>query len=379
MRRSGFFAIAMLAMALSGRVEAAEAIKVGVILPLSGSSSLAGTEVMSGIALAIDEINAAGGVLGRRIELIKEDDEGLPTNGVTAARKLIERDKVAGILGTYNSNVALAASDVARKAKIPMVSAGSTSVAVTDANTPGDPWFFRSFPGSLEQGRQSAEDVVKRLKRNKLAILYENTAYGKSLAEAFERVTKAAGATIVSQEPYNQGDQDFYTQLTKLRSLRPDGVYIAGLIGEGAAIVRQGAELGLATQFIGSGGLMSDKFIELAGPASEGFAVSTMFEPNTTNTTGRAFGQRYLKRYNVNANTHSALGYDAARVLVDAIRRAGSTDGVAIRNALMASKDLELVQGPPGTRAVFDEKGSVAFKLGLSIVKNGKRELLPYE
>ncbi len=357
---------------------AAETIKIGVILPLSGGSSIAGLEVLSGIELAMENVNAAGGVLGKQIELIKENDESIPTKGVTAAQKLITRDKVSALIGTYNSSVALPTSDVARRSKIPMISGGSTSSKVTQKNTPGDLWFFRAFPGSNSQGTQSAEDVVYRLKKTKLAILYENTAYGKSLEKTFREVTTNAGATILASDSYNHGDTDFYSQLTKLKTLKPEGIYIAGLIAEGAAILRQARELGLNTQFIGSGGLMSDQLMKLAKEGAEGFAVSTMYEPSTNNPVGAEFGKQYFKRFNKNANTHSALGYDAMSVLADAIKRAGSTDGVAIRDALVATREFKLVQGPPGTVAKFDEQGSVSFKIGLGIVKNGQRILMPY-
>jgi len=358
---------------------AADPIKIGVILPLSGPSSLAGSEVLTGITLAFEEVNAAGGLLGRPIEMIKEDDEGVPTKGVTAAKKLIERDNVVGIVGTYNSTVALVIAEAARAARVPVVAGGSTAISVTDANKAGDPWFFRPYPGSIEQATQSAQDVIKKLKKTRIAILYENTPYGRSLMESFEKLTAPLGATIVSKESYNQGDQDFFTQLAKLRNLKPDGVYLGGLIGEGAAIVRQAAETGLKTQFIGSGGMMSDKFIELAGPASEGFAVSTMYEPNTANQTGRAFGERYKKRFGVNANVHSALGYDGARVMTNGIAKAGVTDRVKIRDAIVAAKSLPLVEGPPGTMSTFDDKGGVSFRIGLAIVKNGVRELMPFD
>jgi branched-chain amino acid transport system substrate-binding protein len=358
---------------------AADPIKIGVILPLSGPSSLAGSEVLTGITLAFEEVNAAGGLLGRPIEMIKEDDEGVPTKGVTAAKKLIERDGVVGIVGTYNSAVALVIAEAARAARVPVVAGGSTAISVTDANKAGDPWFFRPYPGSVEQATQSAQDVIKKLKKTRIAILYENTPYGRSLMESFEKLTAPLGATIVSKESYNLGDQDFFTQLAKLRNLKPDGVYLGGLIAEGAAIVRQAAEAGFKTQFIGSGGMMSDKFIELAGPASEGFAVSTMYEPNTANQTGRAFGERYKKRFGVNANVHSALGYDGARVLTNGVAKAGVADRVKVRDAIVAAKNLPLVEGPPGTMSTFDEKGGVSFRIGLAIVKNGVRELMPFD
>jgi len=370
---------ALVAAGFAGTSHAAESVKVGVILPLSGGSSIAGSEVIQGVKLAVEEVNKQGGVLkGRPIELVIEDDESSPTKGTTAARKLIESDGVAAIIGTYNSAVAATAMKVATEHKVPMSSGGSTSVTVTNQNEPGNPWFFRAFPGSDEQGTQSALDVVDVLGKKRLAIFHDNSSYGKSLADTFEKVTTEAGATIVAKESYNAGEQDFYSILSKLRALNAEAVYIGGLVGDGANIVRQGAEMGLKARFVGSGSMMTDKFIELAGPASEGFAVSSMFEPGTPNEHGRAFAERYMKRWGVAANVHAALGYDSMSLVAKAIDRAGSTNGVAIRDALMNSGDVPLVQGPPGTTAKYDEKGGVSFKIGMAVVKNGKRELLPF-
>jgi branched-chain amino acid transport system substrate-binding protein len=324
-------------------------------------------------------VNSRGGIFGQPVQVIVEDDEASPTKGTTAVRKLIESDKVCAIVGTYVSGVALAAMKISREYKVPMSSGGSTAVSVTDANEPGNPWFFRAFPGSDVQGRQSALDTVQALKKKKLAIIHDNSNYGTSLADTFKKVTSEAGAEIVSIDSYNSGEQDFYPVLTKLRVARPDAVYIGGLVAEGATIVRQASEVGLRTQFIGSGSMMTDKFIELTGPASEGFAVSSMFEPETPNETGRAFGERYKARYKINANVHSALGYDSMNIVLEAIKRAGKCEGQAVRD-VMATKmgDFPLVQGPPGTTAKFDQKGSVDFLIGLAVVKNGKRALQTY-
>lgn len=370
---------AALAAGLALPASAQEPVKVGVILPLTGGSSLAGSEVVMGVKLAAKEVNADGGVLdGRPIELVIEDDESSPTKGATAARKLIEQDGVVAIVGTYNSAVALSALKVAQEAGVLMSSGGSTSTAVTDANEPGDPWFFRAFPGSDKQGTESAMDTVEVLGGKRLAVIHDNSSYGNSLADTFVEVTEKAGAEVVARESYNAGEQDFYAMLTKLQSLQPDAIYIGGLVGEGATIVRQANEMGFQTQFVGSGSMMTDKFIELTGPASEGFAVSSMFEPGTPNEHGAAFAKRFMAEYGVNANVHSALGYDSMMLVAKAIDRAGSTDPREIRDAMMKSDDVPLVQGPPGTTATFDDKGGVDFNIGLAVVKNGKRELLPF-
>ena len=368
------------AMGIMGFAVSAQAqgqAKVGVALPLTGHSSIAGQEVLRGVKLAFEDFNAKGGALGGAVAAITEDDEGSPTKGTVVVRKLIESDKVCALVATYNSDVALAESKIAREAKIPMSSGGSTSIAVTDANAPGDPWFFRAFPGSDVQGEQSAVDTVKTLGKKRIAILHDNSNYGAAVAMQFKKVVAAAGAEILADETYNLGEQDFHPLLQRLKLLKPEAVYIGGIIAEGVLIVRQAQEIGFQPQFVGAGSFMTDKFIELTGSASEGFAVSTMFEPDTPNGYGRAFNDRFKKRYGDNANVFSALGYDSAAVVLEAIKRAGKCDGPAIRDAMKALKGFPLVQGPNGTTLDYDAKGGSYFKIGMGVIKSGKRQIVP--
>lgn len=360
-------------------VALAEQLKLGVSLPLSGPASLAGNSIREGIDFAIKSANARGGAFGEDVKLFVEDDEGNPTKGVTAVRKLIEQDGVVAISGTYVSAVAAAQVKVAKEYKVPMVSAGSTSSAVTDANTPGDPWFFRAFPGSVTQAKQTASDTLNKLKAQSVAVLYENSIYGKSLADEFKVNFEAAGGKVVTMEAYNPGEKDFYSPLTNLRAQSPAAVYIAGLMDSGAQIIKQAGELGVQTQIVGSGSMMSDKLIELAGPASEGFAVSSMFEPSTPNKYGAEFAKEFRAAYNKEPDVYSAIGYDSMTLLIEAARRAGKADGAAIQQQLQKMEDFPLAQGPDGTTAKFDEKGSAEFTVGLAIVKNGKREWLPFD
>jgi branched-chain amino acid transport system substrate-binding protein len=360
-------------------VHAQDTVKLGVMLPLSGPAALAGAPILEGVRLAAEEANAKGGVLGKQVQLFVENDEASSTKGVTAVRKLIESDGVVAISGTYVSAVALAASKVSKEFHVPMVSAGSTSSNVTDANEPGNPWFFRAFPGSVEQARQSAADIVTTLKAKRIAIIQENSIYGTSLADQLKKDVAAAGGEVIAVETYNPDERDFYSMLTKLRTRQPEAIYMAGLMDAGAQILKQSREVGMKTQMVGSGSMMSDKLIELAGPASEGFAVSSMFEPSTPNKVGKAFAERFRAKFKREPDVYSALGYDSMNVLIESVRRAGKADGVAIQKALQTMGDFPLVQGPGGTTAKFDKTGSVSFKIGLAIVKNGKREWLPFE
>lgn len=367
-------AVVPLAAAQSG-----ETVRLGVMLPLTGGAALAGTSILEGIKFAADEANAQGGIKGRQIQLFIENDEASTTKGVTAVRKLIESDKVIAISATYASAVALAASKVAKEFKVPMMSAGSTSSNVTDANTPGDPWFFRAFPGSDEQGAQSARDIVKKLNAKKVAVLHENSIYGQSLMEQMKKMIPQYGGEIVSIESYNGDERDFYSVLTKVRAKQPDAIYIAGLMDAGAQIIKQSREVGMKMALIGSGSMMSDKLVELAGPASEGFAVSSMFEPATPNKFGQAFTQAWRQKMKKEPDLYSALGYDSMHVLIEAARRAPKLDGASIQATLKTMKDVPLAEGPDGTFSTFDEKGSVNFKIGLAVVRNGKRQWLPFD
>lgn len=351
-------------------------LKIGGMLPLSGSASIEGRQIIQGLQFAVEEVNAKGGILGRRIELVMEDDESNSTKGVTAVRRLIEREKVPFIIGTYASAVAAAASKVSAEYKVPMLSGGSTGAIATDQNTPGDPWFFRSWPDSNGQGEDTAKAIVQKFKKTKVSIVHDNTNYGLTLAEQVTKVVTGVGGSIVSRDGYNAGEQDFSSMLTRLRSLRPEAVYIGGWAGDGANIVRQAAEVGLRAQFVGSGSMLSDDFIRLAGPACEGFAVATLYESSTPNPVGKAFADRFRAKHNAEANTFNSLGYDSTSIALEAMRRVGKADGAEIQKMLKSGmKDFAIVQGPAGTTAAFDEKGSVNFPMFIAVIRNGKRTL----
>ena len=358
------------------RAQSSAPLKIGGMLPLSGPASIEGRQILLGLQFAVEEANSKGGLFGSKIELVLEDDESNSTKGVTAVRRLIERDKVPFIVGTYASAVVVAAVKVASEYKVPMLSGGSTAAAATDQNTPGDPWFFRSWPDSNRQGEDTAKAIVEKFKKTKVAIIHDNTNYGVTLADQVTRVVTGVGGAIVSRDSYNAGEQDFSSMLTKIRNLRPEAVYIGGWAGDGANIVRQSAEVGLRAQFVGSGSMLSDDFIKLAGPASEGFAVATVFEPSTPNPVGRAFADRFRARHNQDANTFTSLGFDSTSIGLEAMRRAGKPDGQEIQKLLKSGmKDFLLVQGPAGTTAAFNEKGSVDFPDFIAVIKDGKRRL----
>ncbi|HEY0297196.1 MAG TPA: branched-chain amino acid ABC transporter substrate-binding protein [Bordetella sp.] len=365
-------------VALPGLVKAQDSspIRIGCMLPLSGNGSIEGNQVYKGVQLAVADANAAGGVLGRKIELATEDDESNTAKGATAMRKLVERDHAPFVVGTYASAVVVAAMKVAKELKVPLLSGGSTGAIATDANTPGDPWFFRAWADSNGQGFDTATAIVKRFGAKRVAILHDTTGYGVDLAKQTTDVVVKAGGEIVANESYNIGDQDFSTLLTRIRTLKPDVVYIGGWAADGATIVRQAASVGVRAQFVGSGSMLSDDFIKLAGPASEGFAVATAYEISTPNEVGRAFGERFMKAYHYEPGMLNVLGYYSTAIGLEAMRRVGKPDGAAIQQMLIhGMKDFKIGLGPEGTTAAFNEKGSVDYPYFMAIIKNGKRTL----
>jgi branched-chain amino acid transport system substrate-binding protein len=358
------------------RAQDTSPITIGGMLPLSGPGAIEGRQVLKGLEFAVKEANEKGGALGRQIKLVLEDDESNSTKGVTAVRRLIEREKVPFIVGTYPTAVVMAAMKVAAEYKVPMLSGGSTGAGATDANTPGDPWFFRCWPDSNAQGRDTADAILKRFNGTRIGIIHDTTNYGVTLADQVTKLITSGGGNVLTRDSFTLGEQDFSSMLTRLRGLKPDVLYVAGWAGDGANIVRQAYETGLRVQFIGSGSMQSDDFIRLAGPAAEGFAVATQFEPTTPNAFGRAFGERFKAAHKEEANSLNALGFDSTNIGIEALRRAGKPDGLAIQGMLKTGmKDFKIVQGPDGQTAAFDEKGSVNYPFFIAIVKNGRRTL----
>ncbi|WP_157982277.1 ABC transporter substrate-binding protein [Oceanicella sp. SM1341] len=358
------------------RAQDTSVLRVGGMLPLSGPGSIEGHQVLKGLEMAVAEANAAGGVFGRQLELVMEDDEANSTKGVTAVRKLIERDEVPFIIGTYPTQVVIAATQVAKEYGVPMLSGGSTGAAGTEANEVGDPWFFRAWPDSNGQGEDTAKAIVHQFGARRVAILHDSTNYGNTLADQVTSLVQAEGGEILSRDSFNVGEPDFSPVLIRLRSERPDAVYIGGWAGDGANIVRQAAEVGLRTQFVGSGSMVSDDFIELAGPASEGFAVATLYESSTPNTFGHDFGQRFKALNGYEAGTLNALGFDSTNVAIEAMRRAGAPDSRAVQAMLKdGMADFPITMGPDGTTADFDDTGGVRFPMFIAVIKDGKRTI----
>ena len=276
------------------------------------------------------------------MELLVEDDRGEASEAASAVTKLITRDHVVALIGEFASSRSLAAAPIAQNERVPMISPSSTNVAVTKK---GDYIFRVCFLDSY-QGKVLATFARQNLKASTAAILVDaRSDYSVGLAEAFRGDFVAAGGRIVAELKYTEGDSDFSAQLTKLRPLQPDVLVVPGYYTDAGLIARQTRSLGLTTVLLGADGWDSPKLTEIGGPAIDGAYLSNHYSVDDPAPAVRAFVTEYEKAYSAKPDSIAALSYDAARVLFDAIRRAGSTDGKRLRDALAETQGFTGVTG----------------------------------
>jgi branched-chain amino acid transport system substrate-binding protein len=339
--------IGLLAMTTAASAE--DTIKIGVIQPLTGSVAYNGTTDINGSKLAADEINAKGGVLGKKIELVIEDGQCKPANSVNAAEKLIQRDKVVALSGAFCSSATLAVMPVAQNYKIPLITGVSSSAPLTEK---GNQWFFRATETDALLAKSFAKILYGEIKLRKVAYIGVNDDFGRGAVSEFEKQMKDLGATTVMTEYFEHGTSDFYTLLTKLKASGADGVFVAAETQDGSIFVKQKAELGLPVKVFGVGSWATSDFIKLTGDASEGIYAAVPYASTMTTPKNKPFVEAYTGRFKEAPGKYSTAGYNAINILAQAIDRAKSTDAEKIREALTKT-DYE---GPNG-HFQFDAKG----------------------
>jgi branched-chain amino acid transport system substrate-binding protein len=322
---------------------AGDPIKVGEFASLTGKEATFGQSSHEGTLLAIEEINAAGGLLGRKVELITDDTQSKAGEPATVVNKLISRDGVVAVLGEVASSRSLEAAPICQQNKIPMISPSSTNPKVTES---GD-FIFRVCFIDPFQGTVMANFATKTLKAKKVAVFTDvKSDYSKGLGKFFIDQFKINGGQISAELDYNGGDKDFKAQLTAIKSSNPDAVFVPGYYTDVALICIQAKQLGLNVPFLGGDGWESEKLVEIGKESVEGNYFSTHYHPDVGSEKSKAFVENFKKRFNGKTpDALAACGYDSAFVLGDAIKRAGSTEGQKIRDALAATKDLEAVTG----------------------------------
>ncbi len=344
---------------------AEDTIKIGEFASLTGKEAVFGQNAHKGTLLAIEEVNAAGGVLGRQLELLTEDDQSKPGESATAVKKLISRDKVVAMLGEITSGRTLEAAPICQNARIPLISPGATAPEVTAKGN----YVFRVCFIDEFQGAVMAKFARDSLKIRRAAVLASvSSPQSVGLAKFFRERFTGQGGGVVLEQKYGEGDKDFRAQLTAIKAAGVEGVFVPGYYTEAALICKQARELGLVVPLFGVDGWESPELIEIGGPAVEGAYFSTHYSPENKSPTVVAFNERFRRRWGIDTNALSALGYDSAMVLVDAIRRAGTTEGAKVRDALAATRDFPAVTG----RITFDAQRNPTKSAVVLTVKNGR-------
>ncbi len=341
MRGRVFLWFVMLLAGLSS-ASAEEAIKIGEVNPITGAIGQYGSTCHQGIQLAVEQMNATGGVVGRKIELVTEDNQSKPGETATIIRKFVTQDKVVAIIGDLTSSGTLEGGPIAQDAKIPMVSPLATNPKVTEI---GD-YIFRVCFIDEFQGRLMARFALENLHAKTAATLTDTKQdYSVGLTGFFkETVTNGAGR-IVREQSYLSGDSDFRAQLTSIKAAGPEVVFVPGYYPEVGIILKQARQLGLTIPFIGCEAWDNPTLLQVAGKAADGCYFSNQFSASDPAPVVQDFDKTYRTKFGTLPDNFAALGYDAASVVLDAIRRAGSSDSSAIRDALAVTKDYPGVSG----------------------------------
>jgi branched-chain amino acid transport system substrate-binding protein len=320
---------------------AQDEIVVGEYGSMTGSEATFGISTDNGVKMAVNEINAAGGVNGKKIKLIAYDDQGKQSEAITAVTRLIQQDHAVAVIGEVASSLSLAGGQVCQQAGVPMISPSSTNPKVTAiGNMVSRVCFIDPFQGYV--GASFAKD---KLHFNKAAILYNRAqAYSTGLRTDFRKAFDKMGGQVVSEQAYSNGDTDFSVQLTTIKNANPDFIYIPGYYTEVVTIAQQARKLGLNVPLIGGDGWVSDE-LKNAGHALDGCYFSDHYAKEDPRPEVQAFLSKYNAQFGRAPDSMAALGYDAMNLLADAMKRAKSLDGKDLASAINSTKNFKAVTG----------------------------------
>ena len=319
-----------------------DTVKIGEFGSLTGDNASFGTSQNEGVQMAVEEINNAGGVLGKKLDLTVEDNQTKQGQTTTIVRKLISQDHVEALIGEVASSKTLEAAPIAQEAKIPLIATAATNPKVTQV---GDYIFRVCFIDDF-QAAVIARFVLENLHKSKVAFMTDvKQDYSVGLTKFAKDYFLKNGGKIVKEQSYSSGDKDFRAQLTDIKSANPDVIIITGYYPEASLIILQARQLGIKSTFVGGDGWDGSSLIPVAGKAIEGSYYSTHFSTENTSPAVQDFVQKYKKKYNKTPDAFAALGYDAVNLLADAIKRAGGTDPQKLRDAIASTKDFPGVTG----------------------------------
>ena len=344
-------------------------IKIGAMTCLTGPLSTFGVSSVQGTKLAVEEINAAGGILGHPIQLIVEDNGSKAGETATITRKFISQDKVVAILGDLTSSATMEGAPLAQAAKIPLLTPSATNIAITKIGN----YIFRSCFIDSFTGKMMAKFAMDRLKAKRAIVMTDvKQDYSVGLTDAIRNYFAQNGVTISDGISYSSGDTGFRTQLTEIRLAHPDVVFLPGYYTEAALILLQARQLGIMCPFVGGEGWDSPALVKVAGKAAEGSYYTDHFSAADPDPRVQKFVQAYRAKYAALPDALAALWYDGAGLLSQAVQRAGSTEAAKVRDALAATRDFDGVTG----RISIDENRN-ASKPGVILkIENGEPRMV---
>jgi branched-chain amino acid transport system substrate-binding protein len=345
-------------------------IRIGFFAPITGPAAADGASAKQAVELGLKQVNDAGGIKGKKVNLIIYDDRLKAEEAVAIANKLIERDKVVGVVSGSYSGPTRVSAPIFQKAGMPMVAGYAVHPDVTwdpKLKRPNDFIFRNGFLGEIE-GAAAAEFAVKNLKAKRISLIFMDNDFGRAISAGFADHAAKLGGTILTRQMYKfPGEKDFRPFLTRIKEGNPDLIFAAGYYNEAASICRQAKELGLTSQIMGEEGFDSPKFLEIAGPTAEGVIIATNLDRDDPRPLVQNFLKQYREAYKEDADMVGASSYDAFMILVKAIEKAG-TDPKAIQKALLKTKDYN---GLTGKISRFVQ-GEVVKPVQIQVVKDGK-------
>lgn len=374
MRMKGLLGVCLALVGLLVLAGAAQAktVTIACASPFTGPLAPYGDNVKAGVMMKVDEVNAAGGIDGAQVEVVYLDELCDPKEAATVAAKIARNDDIVGVVGHLCSSAHLAALPTYVRRGIPAISPTATNVTISYQNKDrkGLVWSFRDVYRDDFQGKFLARYAAEKLGLKRIAIFYENNDYGIGLKDAFKLQAMALGLTIVGEEAYIKGTPDFTPQLTKLKAAGPDGLFISGYYNEGALIAGQAKKVGLDVLKFGADGFDNADYITLAKEAAEGTYLTVPFLSSEAGPEAQAFMDDFRKRFGREVDYMSANAYDAAGILLQAIREAGP-DRRKVRDYLAGMNTPE--KGYKGVSGLtyFNEHGDAQKPAFVKMVKDG--------
>jgi branched-chain amino acid transport system substrate-binding protein len=339
-------------------------VRIGVFMSTTGSTANFGISSVNGIKLAADEINAAGGINGKQVELLVQDDRSDASEAATIVTKFVTQDQVHGIIGEVASSRSIAAAPIAQNAKIPMLTPSSTNPEVTKKGN----FIFRSCFIDPYQGAAIAQFAAKTLGAKTAAIMVDRkNDYSTGLEKVISETFTKFGGKIVATQSYQEGDQDFNAQLTSLKGSNPEVLFVPGYYNDVGLIAKQARDKGITVPLIGGDGWDSEQLYKIGGTALNGSYFTNHYSPYDTDPKVVKFVNDYKAKYGSIPDALAATAYDAARIMFDAVKRSKSLTGPDIRDALAATKDYPGVTGT----VTFNENRDAVKPIVMIEIKDG--------